>query len=263
MHGKELIKSYKISEIVEAHNTACKELQEAEKLIQSAYARLRAHVASSMPLTGNTVTYLEYYKFKENSKKHLFCRTWQSILKQSKVAEVMSSARKKELDKQLEDGNMPELTVENIEATLQSVFGNMEDYATEAVKEVFDTFTRGRQWSKLKTHEKNKYQLKDKVILEGIIDTNYCFYSLRYEQQTRLCSLGNAFSLLDGKGVQKYPNDLYTQIQVFTKEGFGDYETEYFKLKLFKNGNAHIKFKRMDIVDKINAIGADGTLKGL
>jgi len=34
----------------------------------------------------------------------------------------------------------------------------------------------------------------------------------------------------------------------------GFYEDEYFAAKAFKNGNLHLKFKRADLVEKVNLI---------
>ncbi|WP_459933881.1 DUF4942 domain-containing protein [Fundidesulfovibrio butyratiphilus] len=36
-------------------------------------------------------------------------------------------------------------------------------------------------------------------------------------------------------------------------------ETSYFQCKWFKNGNLHIVFKRLDLLEKLNRIGAGGS----
>ena len=71
--------------------------------------------------------------------------------------------------------------------------------------------------------------------------------------------MDNAFHLIDGAGISKYPENAITAIENAAKnQDFA--ETEYFRFQWYKNGNLHIKFKRMDLVNKINQIAGDRLL---
>ena len=62
--------------------------------------------------------------------------------------------------------------------------------------------------------------------------------------------------MLDGKALSAYRDgDLSKAIEA-AEGGIG--ETEFFRFKCFGNGNLHIEFRRMDLVDQLNAIGGRG-----
>ncbi len=89
------------------------------------------------------------------------------------------------------------------------------------------------------------------------------------EQQFRI--LDNAFALMDGKGaIKSYCGELADSITVTTRIDKTNPEhipsmngeTTYFKWKVFGNGNLHLEFKRMDLLQTLNEIGGAGMLRG-
>lgn len=66
------------------------------------------------------------------------------------------------------------------------------------------------------------------------------------------------FALLDGKpGVTTHQGWLADAICA-ADGGIG--ETEYFAFKCYGNGNLHLRFKRMDLVKKLNAVAGGRNL---
>ena len=68
-------------------------------------------------------------------------------------------------------------------------------------------------------------------------------------------AVDKAFHLLDGKGLPKYPGDFLTAIREAMRRsrgpGFAG-ESEYFRFRVYGNGNVHLELKRMDLVAGIN-----------
>ena len=83
---------------------------------------------------------------------------------------------------------------------------------------------------------------------------------VNYSREANVKALENVFSLLDGQGVNHYPDDIITRINAACKEKHKTLEDHYFKLKWYKNGNLHVEFKRLDLLDRLNRIGSDGSL---
>ena len=76
-----------------------------------------------------------------------------------------------------------------------------------------------------------------------------------------ILALGNALALLDGQGVQRYPDDLCTQLRIGLKDcRAGDAVVlPYLQVKPYRNGNAHLVFTRHDLIDRLNQVATDGT----
>ena len=77
---------------------------------------------------------------------------------------------------------------------------------------------------------------------------------LSYYRQDKLSDIHRTFCVLDNEEFQQ------RQAICEAEKAFraGDtYENKYFIMKGHKNGNAHIKFKRIDLLDKANQLIAE------
>lgn len=73
----------------------------------------------------------------------------------------------------------------------------------------------------------------------------------------RLLAIDSVMRVLDGRTpIQNRHGELAEAI------GRGDTETEYFKFKCFKNGNLHLEFKRLDLVQRLNQIATGDLVIG-
>jgi hypothetical protein len=82
-----------------------------------------------------------------------------------------------------------------------------------------------------------------------------------YREQYYRC-LDNVFHLLDGKGaIKTHYGALYNAVKKAGENHETAGTTEYFEFKAYKNGNLHLKFRRMDLVKKLNAMAANRELK--
>lgn len=194
-------------------------------------------------------------------------RAWRRILAITQINKMLSIKRAEEMDERLESGDLPEIALDEVLSMLHSLADNTGNFVKEAAKEVFDVLRPGRgQWgSKLKTNQKNgRYNLGEKVILMGYIENQFGGgYRLSYWREKDLVAVDRVFHALDSnlKGMDSsYRGPLADAIGT-TQTGGG--ETEYFSFKCFRNGNLHLWFKRMDLVQKLNAINGDSSaLKG-
>lgn len=194
-------------------------------------------------------------------------QAWRSIVERLGIRALLSIARREELDRQLSGDSrgwqekpapLPEVTEENIISMMQDNMSRATEYANEAIFEVFDWLRphHGRT-SDLKTN--SKWRIGQRVIIGWAVEAGYGKYPrrFRYDSEKRFNALESVFSLLDGKGPIKGHNATIIQALNGSPDGTG--ETEYFKFKGCKNGNIHIEFKRMDIVQKINKTAGNRT----
>jgi len=182
---------------------------------------------------------------------------WAIIVERMELRRLLSIKRRSELDSQIEKGELPELTKENVMALFETSATNLNVYLEEAVLEVFD-FLRPPQ-SRFKTN--TEFELGKRVILTWMVEKGWSRgkFRVNYHRQKYLTALDNVFSMIDGKGpVKSYCGPLHDAI---TDSPDGTGKTEYFSFKCCLNGNLHLEFLKPSLVAKLNAIAGGNRLR--
>jgi hypothetical protein len=175
------------------------------------------------------------------------------------IRQVLSVKASRELDDQIARGDFPEFTEEALLGLLEGTLQNMGKFLDDAVQEVFQFLRPTRSEYKTNT----EFEIGERVILEYMVETAWKGgYRVRYGcPQQKLRALDNVFHMLDGKGaIKTHGGPLMDAIQS-TQKGEHTGGTEYFEFKCFRNHNLHLKFKRMDLVAKLNARAGGLNLK--
>jgi hypothetical protein len=254
--------------IVDNVDQARQDLLDGFKLLQSAKERLAAVLGD-----GHSTYYNSLWSG-SISDSHLMARAaecdqfiatnaWRYLLQQIGMTAYMTERRQKALQDQLAKGTFPALTVANVMSTFQGLTDQLGTFLLEAVKEVFDWLRPPLQTWRSSYKTNHTYHVGMKVILTSAVESHWRGeLHLNYYREANFRSLGNVMSLLDGQGVQHYPDDLVTQLRVgFKTSGRGKWlETPYLRCKPFGNGNLHIFFRRADLVVKLNQLGSEGGL---
>ena len=177
---------------------------------------------------------------------------WSYLIERSGVFEFCSIKQRDEINSQMNDEkNLPDFTLDNIQSWFESYALNVDKLFEDSIKEVFDWL---RPWKRDGYKTNNREIIGRKVIKNGIFDNAWNGkMSLDYRQDKYIQALDNVFHLMDGKGVAKYPGNLATAIKEACMANNRSCETEYFTVKWYKKGTMHLEFKRMDLLDKVNA----------
>ncbi|EIK2760664.1 DUF4942 domain-containing protein [Salmonella enterica] len=196
---------------------------------------------------------------KENeATRRLICRhadrdIWTRLMQDTGMLTLMSAAQKKQWDKELYSDNCPEITLDNVLATFRQLNASKADTFEQGVIDVF----RNLSWD-YKTN--NPRYLGKRIIIDSVLD-NYQgkWYSVRSYGQERINDLARPFWLLDGKTVPDFRVSEGAQLSEFIQRGGGSCVGElmtcdYFTIRVFKKGSAHITFTRPDLVDRVNDI---------
>jgi hypothetical protein len=237
-----------IAMMVEDYNAAKQEITQAFRLLESAKDRLK--------MTFGTVYINDIRSYGEDSladhMKHLRQQAWQYVITQTGIKEWCSVRQAEELDKQIKNDDLPELTVDTLWNTLNKLMNNTDLMFEEALQEVWDFLHPNCRWRSWKTN--SKYDLGLKVIRPGVItyDAHFDYWSVGFSYQQEVHALDNIFHLLDGKGISRYPDDLYTIISQAINKKQTECETEYFHCRWYKKGTIHITLKREDLVKEYN-----------
>ena len=245
----DMVKPDKIADTVEA-------VQQAIEAAAGVYAAVERYETKSAKFHGKSAsTRFNNYRWDNMDRitKQLHAEGWAYLLK--RFEPFMSGSEKAEWEKLIERGDTPELTQEAAIETMRAFIDRTPENITARIRECFESM---RPWAyeDLKTNKANAFRIGKRYIKHGAL-YSYC-RSLTLYGEKFFGSLDLAFNLLDGKGVPKYPHDLCTFIRDALHERKLKFENDYFKFKRYENGNIHIEFKRMDLVDRLNRIGSGG-----
>jgi SAM-dependent methyltransferase len=194
-------------------------------------------------------------KVADEWEKHAEKSVWSELINLCGVRSVMTEILRRKLDTDIRTGDVPPITPEAIDSFITALRGDMPTIIDEAIKEAARVLrpqdrqfvTNGDGWA-----------LGEKAIVTYAVQwESYCGFSLSYHRDAALTAIDNAFHLLDGKGVAKHPDTLTCSIRSAMQAGMQFCETPYFRVKFFKNGNAHFTFLRLDLVDALNAKTSD------
>lgn len=180
---------------------------------------------------------------------------WSVLVDKLGIKNVMSVAKRKEFDEQLERGQLPPVCEETISAILLGLVGQAKDFAKEAAREVFDILRpRGHWGGQYVTN--NAFRVGRRVILSNRVEQSYSGgFRCNYHWTQELTAIDGIFHLLDGKGVmRRNRGPLVNAIDACDSTGRG--ETEYFRFKCFKNRNLHLEFRRLDLVKQLNGLAS-------
>lgn len=199
------------------------------------------------------------YALQEHLKDH-----WRRIIEKIQVQEACSATRWKQIGDQIERADVPEFTAENVEALCRSFMQDLPQMFKEACAEVLEWLRPGN-WDHYKTNEKNaRFEIGRKVIKSCMVTSWYrgCPPSLNHDRENILRSLHTIFTLLDGRGAARYPEDLPTQLKEAMKDRTcREHANEYVRCRWFLNGNMHFEFLREDLLAEFNALVHGNTLR--
>ena len=171
---------------------------------------------------------------------------WATLLNDSGMRSIMCASKRKEVDEQLGAEKVPELTREAIRATFATLHDSRVDMFEQGVIECF----RRLSWD-YKTNLPQKFGKR--IVMRCL--TSYG--SANHMQTDHLDDLLRVFHLCDGKPEADHRSASYGLISsamqassVWPKRA----ENEYVAVRLFKNQNGHVTFKRSDMIHCLNRI---------
>lgn len=249
--GHELIRSISIENLLSQRNGILERYQQIKALAKEIEQLTSQIKVSSAPdfrwyHRGTHEDILNSYrpectKAEDGYRKAIDACAWEYLMKESGNLALMDQKAREEWHKSLEK-DVPELTASNIKATFQSLHESREDLFNRGIINIF----KGLSWD-YKTN--SPFKLTKKIIL-----TYMTGYSSHHADQ--LSDLYRAFHVLDGKPVPEYRDGITNQLSNARHNGLQPIDTDYLSIKLYRNGNGHVTFKRMDLVEQMNKIVA-------
>lgn len=175
-------------------------------------------------------------------RKKLDAAGWNQLLNLSGLRSFMDAIARAEWSNTISEGKTPPLNLENIGATFEALHGARGDMVERGVIEVFRKLSF--------CYKTNSHTCIGRKLIVSHVRS---YHSTRADS---LDDLVRALCLFDGKPEPDHRHAVRHLIEDADRAGKQTAENDYFSLRWFKNGNAHLTFKpsAMPLVDKLNAI---------
>ena len=170
-------------------------------------------------------------------------RGWDYLLSESGLRTFMDAKAREQWNRQISEGDVPEFTVANIEATFAQLYGARGDMFERGVIECF----RRLSWN-YRTNQPFKFGKR--VIVRCLLSSG----SPNHRVTNELDDLIRVFCVLDNKPEPDHRHGAYVLVSEVRQARQTEAKHDYFRLRWFKNGNGHLTFKRLDLVEKMNQI---------
>jgi predicted RNA methylase len=145
---------------------------------------------------------------------------------------------------------VPEVTPGNCYATMERLVTESGDIFRRGIANAFSGLDR-----RFRSHD--GFKIGSRVVLTYFHREGFCYGSDRVCETLR--DIEKTFRILDGKPPTERGDDITAKASsaMTMSNPKCVVEDEYFILKAFKNGNAHLWFKRDDLLLKVNALLAE------
>lgn len=191
-------------------------------------------------------TYLTDAKWLEHSIASVDAALWDYLLDKSGLRSVLDAKARQEWHEEIEQNKTPPLTEENIRATFANLHSHRGEFFERGVIAVF----RSLSWD----YKTNKPQMFGKRIILRYLMSGYG--GPNHSTTDSLDDLARVFHLLDGKPEPDHRTGWNRKLWGLHHGGSrpADVEDDYMRVRVFGNGNGHVTFKRLDLVDELNRI---------
>jgi predicted RNA methylase len=261
---------------MDLYTTAFTKIAEADDAIRTAYSAIEAVTpGTSFHCDRDAREIDEFHKAVQLPAKDIYLRTarklltlrcWHYVVDRCGMQQLMDAQAKKELDEQLRyvpdrtgrDGELitedeaakgaPPFTAENVRATMARFAGEAGMIWRRGIANAFSQLDR-----RFRSHD--GFKVGSRVVL-----THFASYdSGRIDTYGRTAEtfrdIERTLLILDGRDPRHARSDFLWQVD---KERHtwrpmqSEHENDYLKVRVYKNGNGHLWFKRDDLVELVN-----------
>lgn len=228
-----------LTDLLLARDDALRLFADARRLTEKAKEVLEQHGRYLMPRGA------QFTDDEHRVRCELNGSMWRRAFDLTGFKQLMDAQAVAEFEKSLSP-KPPEFT----EANIRSTFIDLQLSAGEMFRRgVFNVF---RYLSDdYRTNASEPFRIGRKVVMSWMVGPSFRRgLSIRYGHSSdKLNDLDRVFQTLDSKQFQ--PRTLESAMNAAFEQG-EVFESDYYRAKAFKNGNIHLEFKRLDLLDKVN-----------
>lgn len=188
--------------------------------------------------------------FEELATQEIDRRCWSHLMNTMGFDQLMDRQARQEFNEGLKAAP-PAFTPENCAATFGNLWENRRDIYLRGIANVFSALDR-----RFRSHD--GFKVGARMIIEGAVEVSGWStpHWRNYDRRDTFSDVERVFAELDGQ--PKASISVETAIRELRT---GDLPTvvhgDYFRVRVFKNGNLHIWFERDDLLQRVNKLLAE------
>ncbi|MDE2344399.1 MAG: DUF4942 domain-containing protein [Betaproteobacteria bacterium] len=194
-------------------------------------------------------------RFLDQVREQIDGDMWRAFLVNTPLGSLMDLDERKKFEDSLK--KPPEVTPETVFATMDRLRSESGVIFRRGLVNAFSRLSRD-----YRSHD--GFKIGPRVILEyvakvDVYNGRISYVMLQHYAEERLRDLDRVFHVLDGEEAPDYLQGLCAAMREAMRDGGKTWEVEtpYFRVKWFKNGNAHLYFLRDDLVQRANRMIAE------
>ena len=175
---------------------------------------------------------------------------WRDLMLKSGMMALMDAQARDQWHKNLEEGDLPAISEANILSTFEQLHLNKMEVFERGIINVF----KGLSWD-YKTNSPCSFGKK--IIIDNLVTHNRWGFSLNWGwRRDQLADLERMLFLLDGKPIPDNRDDISTRLMEHIRDNSTKdvYEDEFFSIRYYQKGTAHLVFKRLELIERMNDI---------
>ncbi|MVF24212.1 DUF4942 domain-containing protein [Methylocaldum sp. BRCS4] len=249
----DIIKRASIDSIINERNRALSLATEGiDKLTEAvrAFSRVRKVAGNMFADTSLRDFYIDEHRRDRTLQRiriNIDRNAWLHLLDISGIGAMMDATAHRSFQEQLSK-EPPELNHQNVAATFSRLYDDREVIFRRGVVNAFSSLNRDKKTNR-------GFTLGKKIILARAFN-GWGSWNYYRDANHQIDDFERVFLILDGKQTLEYgrvSEKLSVAIHNQRKDG-QEIETDYMIFKPCKNGNLHVQFRRLDLVEQVNRI---------
>ncbi|EOV4177902.1 TPA: DUF4942 domain-containing protein [Yersinia enterocolitica] len=176
---------------------------------------------------------------------------WRDLMKKSGMLSLMDAQARDQWYRNLEGDNIPAISEESIYSTFEQLHRDKDNVFERGVINVFKSLS----WDYKSNHP---CKFGKKIIVNNLVSYTQWGFTLNHSyRRDQLADLERMLFLLEGKAIPDNRGDVTTRLYEHmsaNRQMTKVYEDDYFAIKYFMKGSAHLTFRKPELMDKMNGI---------
>ncbi|CQQ51426.1 z1226 protein [Yersinia mollaretii] len=176
---------------------------------------------------------------------------WRDLMKKSGMLSLMDAQARDQWYRNLEGDNIPAISEESIYSTFEQLHRDKDNVFERGVINVFKSLS----WDYKSNHP---CKFGKKIIVNNLVSYTQWGFTLNHNyRRDQLADLERMLFLLEGKAIPDNRGDVTTRLYEHmsaNRQMTKVYEDDYFSIKYFMKGSAHLTFRKPGLMDKMNDI---------
>ena len=255
-------------EAIQNADAAIKVAQNEWRLASPGYNNFHGSQAEEVKAFEKAVRMPDRNQYLRTARRLIDCDVWAYIIERTDLERLMDKEAKDKLRDQMRyipersrrdgelitgdeiEAGLPPLTVDNVMATIEMFVGDAGLIFRRGIANAFSKLDR-----RFRSHD--GFKIGGRVVLSYFFNS---FGSIYGNSRDTLIDVERVFAVLDGQPQADFRSALWA-LERDRRGRFNprrsETETPYFRIKAYKNGNAHLWFTRDDLLEKVNKLLAE------